>query len=70
MMEQSRVLAAKAQGVDDIWRSAYNRAPTAEERTEAEAFLARQSERKLSRQEGLAELARALLNSNEFLYVD
>src|SRR4029077_19660723 len=61
MLEQSRALAAKSQGVEDVWRSAYGRAPTVDERTEAEAFLERQAQRKLSRTESLAELARALL---------
>ena len=70
MTEQSRALAAKAQGVDDIWLSVYTRAPSAEERTEAEAFLTRQTGRNLSRPDSLAELARAVLNSNEFLYID
>jgi len=70
MMEQSRALAAEVRDVDEMWRRAYGRAPSEEERREALAFLERQAQRRLSTQEALAELARALLNSNEFLYVD
>jgi hypothetical protein len=70
MMEQSRALAVKAPDMDEMWRRAYGRGPSEEERRDARAFLERQAQRRLSPQEALAELARALLNSNEFLYVD
>ena len=48
----------------------YGRAPVAEEKRQAEAFLERQRERTGSRQLAFAEMVRALWNSNEFLYVD
>ena len=49
-----------AGGIIKAWRLALGRAPTVEESTVAAEFVSR---------EGLASLGRALLNSNEFLYV-
>ncbi len=51
----------KARRIEAVFRHALQREPTAEERTLSEEFLATQP---------LAELCRALLNSNEFCYVD
>ena len=49
-----------AGGIREAWRLALGRAPTVEESTVAAEFASR---------EGLAAVGRALLNSNEFLYV-
>ena len=70
MMEQAAALAARAQSVDDAWLRVLGRAPSAEERSEAETFLDRQSARLGSKPQAFTELARALMNLNEFLYVD
>jgi hypothetical protein len=61
MMDRAESFAKKAGAADDAWRRAFSRDPRPDERKLAEEFLARQSK---------TELARALLNSNEFLYVD
>jgi cytochrome c551/c552 len=52
------------------WRQILKRTPDGEELRKAEAFLARQRETNSSREFAASELVRALLNSNEFLYVD
>ena len=44
--------------------------PRDEERTMATEFVQRQKELRGSQQAALTELARSVLNSNEFLYVD
>jgi hypothetical protein len=46
------------------------REPTATDRSAATEFLERQTQRLGSRSAALAELARGLMNLNEFLYVD
>ncbi len=46
--------------VQQAWRLAFGRAPTGEEAVAASSFVA---------EEGLESLARAIINSNEFLYV-
>ena len=51
----------KRHRIEHAFRIAYQRPPTAEETARCEAFLARRS---------LPELCRALLNLNEFVYVD
>ncbi len=70
MMTQARRLAAKVQSVDEQWHRVLGRAPTAEERTKADVFIAKQTTQLGSSEAAYAELARALLNLNEFLYVD
>ncbi|MFN0101413.1 MAG: PSD1 and planctomycete cytochrome C domain-containing protein [Bryobacteraceae bacterium] len=78
-MERSRDLAAKLGAqypVDDAaliggaWRRILTREPTSAEVSRAVAFLATQSKNTGGRTEALVELIRALLNVNEFLYVD
>ena len=70
MTEQAQRLAEKAESVDEAWRMAFARAPSDNERKMASDFLERQLELRGTRKAALEELARSLLNSNEFLYVD
>jgi mono/diheme cytochrome c family protein len=70
MLEQARVLAGKITTVDEAWSRILERDPTPEERLEAEQFIEKQTVRLGSKSAALAELARGLLNTNEFLYVD
>ena len=70
MTEQADRLAEHGGSIEGVWSSAFARAPTEDERAMAEAFVERQAELRGTREGALAELARSLLNSNEFLYVD
>jgi hypothetical protein len=70
MMERARSLAAKIQSPDEAWQRILGRAPSAEEKTAAAEFLAKQETLLQSRQAAMVELVRSLLNTNEFLYVD
>jgi hypothetical protein len=54
--------------IDRAWRLAYARPASAEEQQLARAFLARQTD--AGSASPLADLCQALLNSNEFLYID
>jgi hypothetical protein len=60
-MDRAKALAAKVSSATEAWQSIYGRAPSAEEKAEAEKFLAKAP---------MSELIRALMNTNEFLYVD
>ena len=60
-MDRAKALSAKVTTVDEAWRSVYGRAPSDEEKAAAEKFLMKSP---------MSELIRALLNTNEFLYVD
>jgi hypothetical protein len=70
MMEQAANLAKVAPTVEEAWRRVLLRAPTAAEREEAGEFLIEQTEALGSEEAARAELARALLNVNEFLYLN
>lgn len=70
MVEQSRLLAAKAPTMDDVWWRVLGRDPNDEEKQSAGQFLEKQTALQGSAEEARGELARALLNLNEFLYVD
>jgi len=70
MQDQSRILAAKVESLEDAWKHVLFREPTATERTAAAEFVERQTQRLGSRPAAMAELARGLMNLNEFLYVD
>ena len=61
-MDRAKALAAKIQTPEEAWQHIYGRQPSAEEKTAAEQFL--------SKQQSMVELIRALMNTNEFLYVD
>ncbi len=77
-MERARALAARltADSDDDrtvaaeAWRRVLAREPDDAEQSRALAFLAAQSQNGTSRADSFVELVRALLNLNEFLYVD
>ena len=70
MVEQAEALAGKAETVDGAWRLVFSRDPRPDERKLAEDFIAAQLKSAGSEQKARLELARSLLNSNEFLYVD
>ncbi len=70
MLQQSQILSAKAKTVDDMWHRVLGRAPSEAERKAAEAFVAKQTATAGSPESAMSELARSLLNLNEFLYVD
>jgi hypothetical protein len=77
-MDRARALAARlgAEFPEDgpliggAWRQILTREPSAAETSRAVAFLAAQRKNTGGRAEALVELIRALLNLNEFLYVD
>jgi mono/diheme cytochrome c family protein len=76
-MQQARMLARRLVGektdteaVRAAWRLVLARDPKAAEEADAREFLAAQSVSLGSREAALAELARALFNLNEFLYVE
>ena len=60
-MERAKTLAAKVSSPQDAWKAIYDRVPTREEKNASDEFLAKQP---------MTELIRALMNTNEFLYVD
>jgi hypothetical protein len=60
-MDRAKALAAKVTTAAEAWQKVYGRAPSPEEQNEAAKFLAK---------EPMSELIRALMNTNEFLYVD
>jgi hypothetical protein len=70
MMAQAQSLAAKAPSVPAAWRSVLGRDPSEREREEATKFVERQTARLGSKSAAYAELARGLMNLNEFLYVE
>ena len=61
LLEQAAILAAKAKNVTTAYQLVYQRPPTKDELTTAESFV---------KQEGLQAFCRALLNSNEFLFLE
>jgi hypothetical protein len=61
LLEQAAILAAKAKNVSTAYQLVYQRQPTKDELTTAESFV---------KQEGLPAFCRALLNSNEFLFLE
>lgn len=73
-LRQAQALAAKAQSAADpiaeMFARVYARPPSAEERQTSAAFLTKQSSLAGSHGGALTELARGLLNTNEFLHVD
>jgi hypothetical protein len=60
-MDRAKALALQISTPTEAWQRVYGRKPNAEEQTEAEKFLTKST---------MAELIRALMNTNEFLYVD
>ena len=60
-MNRARALAAKVKSPEEAWTAVYGRSPTTEEKNAAADFLKKQP---------MTELVRALMNTNEFLYVD
>ncbi|MFN7919116.1 MAG: DUF1549 and DUF1553 domain-containing protein [Bryobacteraceae bacterium] len=73
-MAQSKALAAALEKESDpsvaAWRKVFGRDPVGAERERTHAFLEKQTAHLGSRQGALIELARALFNTNEFLYVE
>ena len=70
MMEQARALSSTLHSPEEAWQKIFGRAPTSAEQSAATEFLAKQTTLLGSREAALTELARALMNTNEFLYVD
>ena len=70
MEARSEALAERDQDVRAAWRAVYARDPSPEEAQAAQAFVERQKERLGDDKAARKQLARSLLNSNEFLYVD
>ena len=60
-MDRAKALAAQTKTAAEAWQKIYGREPSPEEKTEAEKFLNKST---------MTELIRALMNTNEFLYVD
>ncbi|MBC8165888.1 MAG: DUF1553 domain-containing protein, partial [Bryobacteraceae bacterium] len=69
-LEQARVISGKVQSPDQAWLQVLGRSPTPEESEAATKFLQKQAGHLGSQQAAIAELARGLLNLNEFLYVE
>ncbi|MDA0206267.1 MAG: DUF1553 domain-containing protein [Acidobacteria bacterium] len=70
MEDQSAALAERIEDVRAAWQAVYARDPSTEELRAAQAFVKRQKERFDDDKAARKQLARSLLNSNEFLYVD
>ena len=70
MLEQARALASKVTTIDEAWWRILDRDPTPQESVAATEFIDKQTTRLGSNPSALAELARGLMNTNEFLYVD
>jgi hypothetical protein len=70
MMEEAQSLARGVKSPEDAWRRVLGRDPSPEESSAAAEFVERQSARLGSASAAYAELARGLMNLNEFLYVD
>jgi hypothetical protein len=56
--------------IDQAYRLAYSRTPSADERVAALAFLGRQDKITGDRQKSFDDLCHMLLNSNEFVYLN
>jgi hypothetical protein len=56
--------------VEEAWWRVLQRDPSADEKAAAEEFLAKQTGILGSKEAAWTELARALLNLNEFLYME
>ena len=69
-MDRAKVLSTKVSDPEAAWKRVYGRSPSAEEKSAAEQFLAKQQALLGSREAAMAELLRGLMNTNEFLYVD
>ena len=76
-LRQAQALADKAMAaaddaslINDIFRRVFARTPTENERQLAQEFLAKQTKLTATRRGAVTELARGLLNTNEFLHVD
>ncbi len=75
-MERARAMALKLApqenrtAIASVWQQVLVREPNEAELARAETFLTTQSKNAGGRTEALVELVRALLNLNEFLYVD
>ncbi|MDZ4697268.1 MAG: PSD1 and planctomycete cytochrome C domain-containing protein [Deltaproteobacteria bacterium] len=70
MVDEAARLARKTRSSEGVFTSVLTRLPRAEEKKRTDDFVRRQTQALGSRERALAELARALLNTNEYLYVD
>jgi hypothetical protein len=76
-MQEANRLADKLAAITDdneliekAWLAVYTRPPPAAENTSTRTFLERQTAELAARKAAIAELARVLYSTNEFLYVD
>ena len=70
MMAQAESMAAEIHSPEEAWMRILGRAPSAQERERADAFIAKQTAELGSKESAYRELVRGLFNLNEFLYVD
>lgn len=70
MIRQSEAAVSQIENEQGAFQRILGREPSTAEKSAAREFIERQTARLGSRQAALAELARGLMNSNEFLYVD
>ncbi|MDQ6706458.1 MAG: DUF1553 domain-containing protein, partial [Acidobacteriota bacterium] len=74
MVEQAKVLGSQFGTIDEAWERVLHRKPSGTERAAGLKFMEKQTAsmdlKPGSKPAVMAELARALLNMNEFLYVD
>ncbi|MES1256875.1 MAG: PSD1 and planctomycete cytochrome C domain-containing protein [Acidobacteriota bacterium] len=68
--DRAKALAARVADAGEAWERIFGRLPSAEEKSAADRFLAKQQGLLGSREAAMAELVRGLMNTNEFLYVD
>jgi hypothetical protein len=73
-LTQANALGARIESASDpviaAWQAVFGRTPTTAEADRTRVFLDKQTAHLGSRQAALAELARALFNTNDFLYVE
>ena len=70
LADKSLTASDDAAVIGEIFRHVFARAPSANERQLAHEFLAKQTKLTATRRAAVTELARGLLNTNEFLHVD
>jgi hypothetical protein len=70
MMEQAKALASRVNSIEEAWQRVFGRDPSTKEKEAANELIAGQTSRLGSKEGAFTELARALMNTNEFLYVD
>ena len=70
MLDEAAALAGQVANADAAWERVLGRKPSAKEKEAADQLLAKQTQRFGTEQLAMTELVRALMNLNEFLYVE